>query len=55
MLLTIIAAVIGGFIGYSLGLSQDECPRELQGYNCQGDRCNHSKYEVNKIKREMKK
>lgn len=55
MLITIIVGALCLFIGYAFGLSTDECPRMIMGYNCRGNDCNHSKNEVAKAKKAMEK
>lgn len=31
------------FIGWCIWLSVPDCPRQIMGYNCKGDKCDHSK------------
>ena len=31
------------FIGWCIWLSVPDCPREIMGYKCKGDLCDHSK------------
>ncbi len=38
----IIGAILGFIIGYSVALSKDDCPREINGYRCRGTGCDHS-------------
>lgn len=28
----------------------EECPREMLGYNCKGEKCDHSKEEIKRVK-----
>lgn len=50
----IIGGLIGYFIGYIQALGHDICPREIRGYSCRGDTCNHSKYEIERAVYDMR-
>lgn len=42
-----------GFIAlccFAAAAEADECPREISGYNCRGEGCNHSQWEVQRAK-----
>jgi hypothetical protein len=53
--LLIFMLVLAFGAGYAFGISQDECPRIIEGYKCRGDFCNHSKNEVEKAKAAMER
>ena len=48
MLLIVTSVTIAALI------SNDECPREIRGYNCRGSACNHDPEEVRQAKIDMR-
>lgn len=39
----ILIFLAGMFVGYLMGkYAEDECPRNILGYNCKGEMCDHS-------------
>jgi len=52
-MIELLIAGLGLFVGYCFGVSMDECPRSIEGYNCRGDACNHNKILVREAKERM--
>lgn len=50
--LVIIAAALA--LGWALS-NAEECPRQILGYRCKGDACDHSKIEVMRAKNANRK
>lgn len=51
--------IVGGLITVALGLGfhhmeDEDCPRAVMGYNCKGDKCDHSPEELRRAKIAMK-
>ncbi len=46
----LIGMIIGGILGYLSRIvsewDKEKCPRQIRGYNCQGEKCDHSKVAV---------
>lgn len=55
IIVALIMFICGIGVGYGLTSGRDEeCPRELMGYQCRyGDRCDHSPEAVAKAKQEL--
>jgi hypothetical protein len=51
--LVIAAFILGIFFGAGIAWSNQECPREIRGYNCKGETCNHSRVMVMQAKADM--
>lgn len=49
----ILGMIVAFFIGYAMG-NDEECPRIIVGWDCKGDRCDHSKEAIRQAK-EIKK
>ena len=53
ILLFLLAYPIILLVGWALRL--DACPREIRGYQCQGDGCDHSREQVDEALRDMER
>ena len=59
MIRFIVLFLIGVAIGYAWRkleeLDREKCPREIYGYNCRGEGCDHSKRAIAEAEWEMEK
>jgi hypothetical protein len=53
MLTLIFGLIVGLVLGYVSGKRVDQCPKEIKGYTCEGEKCNHNKALVEQAKEEM--